>query len=312
MQPILPTQLILPNSALRSRGATWATDDEMEHRRPHLVWANGETLETSTPTLGTALVQYGLKEWLGADGGTKLRTTRGLAIGRRSALDAMGKALKPVLDDCEARNAMPVVICSEVELAAQWLSQRVEREHCMLMAVGAPYTGPAVLACEKWQNAWFPLQLRCGPEAAACIWLGAPDRLATLQLRLAAGLRIDARLTTARRVPEHLAAAQLRVYGVAPATLACLIFIDDLRLQHGSTQGLPAEVFAASLRWLQAQVPWVPVFIVSHERVTAAGRPRVAELARQLGGALLKHRGLQRGGWRQEVTKQDDAAPRTL
>jgi hypothetical protein len=213
-----------------------------------------------------------------------------------------------VLDRCEAENAMPLVICSDVELPALWASQRVAAEQCMLIAVGAPYSGPAASAHANSRDCPFPLQLRHQPEAAATVWLGAPAQRSPLLVRVADGLRIEAGHTTAGSMDGHLIQTQARMCAVAPATLICVLFIDDICLQDASEQGLPAEVFAATLRWLQAQTPWAVVFIVSHERVTGTGRHRVAELARHLGGAVFKHRGLKREGWGQAKASRVDRA----
>ena len=84
---------------------------------------------------------------------------------------------------------------------------------------------------------------------------------------------------------------------LAPASLWCLLFLDDVALAgtpSNAAHSLPAEVLAATLRWLQRQVPSVFVFMVSHERVTAGERGPIANLARHLGGALYRHVGVQR------------------
>jgi hypothetical protein len=89
--------------------------------------------------------------------------------------------------------------------------------------------------------------------------------------------------------------SQLRT--LAPASLWCLLFLDDVALADtppGPAHSLAPEVLAATLRWLQRQVPSVFVFMVSHERVTPAERGRIASLARHLGGALYRHVGVQR------------------
>ena len=312
MQTLSSMHLLLPEAEPSPRGPMVAASDELEHRRPHLVWANEETLETAVPTLGTALIQHGLKEWLGSDGATRLLNPYAMVSGRRAALAAMAQALGPVLDRCEAENAMPIVLCSDPALAAHWVSQRVASEHGMLMAVGSPYNGPGRDAATKNLDAPFPLDLQNKPAAAATIWLGAPVQRSTLQVPVADGMRVDFRQTKAGSVRGHLAAAEARLGEIAPSMLVCVLYIDDLCVPAGSAQGLSAEVFAATLRWLQALTPWVVVFMVSHERVTAAGRHQAAELARHLGGALLKHRGLKRGGWGQAVTGQIDIAPYPL
>ena len=113
-----------------------------------------------------------------------------------------------------------------------------------------------------------PASRRRAPEA--CLWLDTPE-----------GWReADSRLRT-----------------LAPASLWCLLFLDDLALagsSSGAADRLTPEVMAATLRWLQRQVPSVFVFMVSHERVTPAERGPVAELARHLGGALYRHIGVAR------------------
>jgi len=300
MQPLLSIRHVPPEAAASARvlgGRATTAEAELQHRRLHLVWANDETLETEAPTLGTALIQHGLKEWMGADGATRLLDAQPLTHGRRAALAAMARGLAPALEACETENAMAIVVCRDTELAAQWISQRVALEHCMLMAVGAPYSGPSADAASVARSTSFPLPLANKPANAATIWLGAPRRGVAFQIPVANGLHVDAQHVKASTVGVHLADAQERVIEIAPATLICILYLDDVCLRAGSTQGLPAEAFAATLRWLQAQDPWVVVFMVSHERIATAGRSRAAELARHLGGALLKHRGLKRRGW---------------
>ena len=294
-----PTRPISLTGAQVSRALVGAptTSDELSHRRPYLVWANHENLQTPVPTRGTALIQHGLKEWLGSDGGTQLSAVPLAARAGHDAVRALSQGLRDVLDVCAADNTMPVVVCSDIELATEWISGRIASEHGMVMAVGAPYTGPAGHSRQRGGPTWLPLPLRSGLEASACIWLGAPSQPAALKVPLAEGLLFDARRTTVRSMPQQLHAMQARVLQVAPALLACVFYLDDLDLHGDGGGNLSAGVFAATLRWLQALAPWVAVFMVSHERVTAAQRPAMAVLARQLGTAMLKHRGLRRAGW---------------
>lgn len=292
MRPLLPLELLLddarPGGLHAGQASPFSSADELHHRPPHLVWASKESLSTSVPTLGTALIQHGLKEWLGADGGTRLGTSDRAGMDRMTWLHRAGAEVMQVLELSDSEGLMPIVVCSDAELVRRCVTTLARRTHCVLMAVGVPHAEPA---------ARFPIALDADIGAESCIWLGAPVTPAVAFSASPGELRIDRRQLTAAALPEQLDVALARTYGIGPAVVACVLYLDDISPSGEGGCRLPAEVFAASLRWLQPLIPSVAVFLVAHERITHSQRPWVARLAKQLGGAMYKHRNLQRRPW---------------
>lgn len=296
MRPLLPLDLLLDGARPDRPGAghagPYSPADDLHHRPPHVVWASKETLTTRTPTLGTALIQHGLKEWLGADGGTRLAALDTAGIDRVALLHQAGAELMQLRELCDAENLMPIVVCSDAELVNRCVTLLIHGTHCVLMAVGAPYARSHADSAAR-----FPIALDAGLVAESCIWLGAPPTPAVAFSASPGGLRIDRQQLTAAALPGQLNAALARIYGLGPAVVACVLYLDDVAHPGDGGRGLAAEVFAASLRWLQPLIPSVMVFLVAQERITHSQRPWVAGLAKQLGGAMFKHRKLQRRPW---------------
>jgi len=165
----------------------------------------------------------------------------------------------------------------------------------------------AVRECDA-QN-WMPLVLCRDLEAPLQLLAELTAEGPCLPLALGAA-------TSRRRAPASclwLGAAEgwreteARLRTLAPASLWCLLFLDDVALagtRSDAAHDLPSELLAATLRWLQRQVPSVFVFMVSHERVTPAERDGIAGLARHLGGALYRHVGVRREAFAPPLSTQ--------
>lgn len=291
MKPMLTLETLLggpPGPRGRSPG-----DEEMAHRLLQIVWANGEALDTAVPTRGTALLQHGFKEWSAARGVTVLEP------------DAAG--LVQAVMQCEDRNWAPLVLCRTLDGPLQVLARLLEDGPCGLLALGTPLAQRLLPRADDLSRAMFPLRLPGGLDPALCAWLGAPAGLPGPALRLPSSLRVADRDLSTATVAQQLRRVERHWCLHAPSRLWCVLFLDDVNLGGhpgaaggrttealGAAGGLAPEVLAATLRWLQRQQPWAAVFLVSHERVTAAQRNCVAELSRHLGRAFFRHAGVAR------------------
>ncbi len=298
MKPMLSPQMILGGAAVPvPRGANLSPGEDLDHRLVQIVWANGEGLDTPVPTRATALLQHGFKEWSGARGVSVVERVRaaGADVAR---IDPT--AVWQAVQQCEAQNWMPLVLCHDLQAPLHVLHRMLAEGSCALMALGTP---SSLRLAPRWPGLAglagpaVPLPLPAGVEQRQCLWLGAPDGLPRPLLGLPAGWRVAGRELLAQDMAVHLRAADSRLVALAPASLWCVLFIDDVvlgELPGTASEGLPPAALAATLRWLQRLVPSVAVFMVSHERVTAAQRGRIAELARHLGGGMYRHAGVRR------------------
>jgi hypothetical protein len=292
MKPMLSLDMILGGGGGGPAPAVAGTSptDDLAHRLVHIVWANGEALDTPVPTRGTALLQHGFKEWSGARGVSVI--PRGHGAGRTDPA-----AVLRVVQACDDENWTPLVLCHDAQTPLHVLNHLLAAGPCGLLALGAPSGLRLAAPRREWQGTRFPLPLPQGADPALCLWLGAPDALMRPRFELPGGLRVASRDLHPLALPPYLELATERLHSRAPANLWCVLFLDDVVLGDAPAthpQGVPPEALAATLRWLQAQETPVVVFMVSHERVTALQRGRLAELARHLGGALHRHVGVRR------------------
>lgn len=290
MKPMLTLETLLGGppapAALRGRGPS---DEEMAHRLVQIVWANGEALDTAVPTRGTALLQHGFKEWSAA---------RGVTVPEP---DAAG--LVQAVMQCEDQNWTPLVLCRTLDGPLQVLTRLLEDGPCGLLALGTPLAQRLLPRGNDLARAMFPLRLPGGLDPALCAWLGAPAGLPSPALRMPSSLRVADRDLNTATVAQQLRRVERHWCLHAPSRLWCVLFLDDVDLgdHSGQAGSLAPEVLAATLRWLQRQQPWAAVFLVSHERVTAAQRGSVAELARHLGRVLFRHAGVAREAFPQDT-----------
>jgi hypothetical protein len=284
MKPMLTLDMILGGGAGHAAPEPGrAPSDDLEHRLLQIVWANGEGLDAAVPTRGTALLQHGFKEWSAARGITP--------IGPDPA------AVLQAVRICHDENWTPLVLCRDLVLPLHVLAHLMACGPTALMALGAPLGLRLSPRRADLHGALFPIRPPAGVDPGQCLWLGAPEGLVRPALGLPGGLRVPGRELRGQALKHHLQDAETHLCALGPAHLWCLLFLDDVALSDAtadSDEGVPPEALAATLRWLQRQLPSVFVFMVSHERVTPPQRGRIAELARHLGGALHRHTGVRR------------------
>lgn len=260
--------------------------DDLAHRLIQIVLANGEGLATAEPTRATALLQHGLKEWGAA---------RGVGVVQQAG------DLVPQLRDCEEQNLMPLVLCRDMQLPLQTLAHmRNTHGDCGLLALGSPADlrhrpRPADLS-----GLLFPFQVPDGLDPSRCAWLGAPTGQTLPALGRSfglPGLRVNADTLRSTAMEEVLHRVDRHFKDREPCNVWCVIHLDDVALgdhRSASAGAVAPETVAKVLRWLQQLIPWVVVILVSQRAVSGHERDAVAQLARQLGLALHRHRGVRR------------------
>lgn len=295
MKPLLTLELMLGGVPMPARHGACAAgrhaSDDLDFRLVQIVWASGEGLDSPVPTRGTALLQHGFKEW-------------GAAVG----VSTVGRdEVWPTVQHCEEQNLMPVLLCRDVAAPLEVLQHMLAQGSCALLALGSPTRLSLAPRNPDLAGSVFPLRVTSGIDLGLCVWLGAPDGLPQPAFALPGSLRVASHELKALGIVQHLQAVQRRWVDLAPASVWCVVFLDDVQLggePATSCSGLPPTALAATLSWLQGLVPSVAVCLVSHERVTPAQRGPMAELARHLGGALHRHRGVRREAFTAHTQKR--------
>jgi hypothetical protein len=257
---------------------------DLSPRRCTMLWANGQGLDGTRCSRGTALMRHGFAEWAGAIDQLRMPPKRHAPDPIAWSQEA-GTWLAQAIED----NTLPVGLFSDVETAVTALAAAPTDQATAWVAFGSPAQHRLESTARVAPD--FPSL----PAAAAAIvargagrhWLAAPRRLAeTLDPLLAAGLRVDGRRLRAHGIDQALWELDQRLLAQAPGRLCALVFLDDLDLGDAG-EGPCVMELARLLRWLQSHVFQPCVLLVGSE--PADGAAPCGEIARRLGLALHRH-----------------------
>jgi hypothetical protein len=247
---------------------------DLQMRLPKLVWACGESFETSRLSVGSELLRYGFKEWAGI---REMSTLRGVTPQGQLTREGVAELLDEVMPTEDGFDRMPIVVCRDVHAPARIIERSAQAGRVSMAFAGATESAEMQQRRSPFVPALPPIPIPADLTPDSILWLGVGR-----ECERSEGGRPDA--------AAHVRWLEKHFRRTCPLSLWLVVQLDQLRLGRSGHGWLDEGVVASLMRSVQSWGCYGGVVLLSETKASPAGPGRVGESAQMLGRALHRPR----------------------